>query len=207
MVLVSVADAAAEHPMSLHRAKYAAEQALVASSLGWTIVRPTAFLETWIGVIGGKIAESRRALVLGPGRNPINFVSAHDVAAVVDLAVREPTLRRQIVDVAGPENLGFSAIAERLIAATGRPGRTAHIPLPMLRAMSVLARPISPSFARQAQAAVLMNTADMAVSGSGIRDLFPGVPATTLDGLLSRSGSGRAEAGADRTDGDGGRSS
>ena len=54
----------------------------------------------------------------------------------------------------------------------------------MLRAMSILARPVAPVFARQAQAAVVMNTTDMTAHGPGIRDRFPTVPTTTLDDLL-----------------------
>src|SRR6266540_1497470 len=150
LVLVSGLGVAADHPMSLYRAKFAAEQALRASGLRWTIIRPSAYLETWIGVTGAKLAGKGQALVFGP------------------------------------ENLTFTQIADQLIAAGGRPGRTRHIPLPMLRAMSVLARPAAPSFARQAQAAVMMNTADMTVDVSAIRDRLPTVPATPLHDLLTR---------------------
>jgi uncharacterized protein YbjT (DUF2867 family) len=186
LVLVSVLDAAPDHSMSLHRAKHAAEQALRASGLAWTIIRPAAYLETWTTIIGAKLASSGQALVFGPGRNPINFVSAHDVAAVVDLAVHDLSLRGQTLEVAGPENLTFTELAERLITASGRPGRIRRIPLPMLRAMAVVARPFSPVFARQAQAAVIMNTTDMTVDVSAIRDRLPTIPATTLDKVISR---------------------
>src|SRR4029453_4997252 len=97
LVLVSVLDAAPDHPMSLHRAKHAAEQALRASGLPWTIIRPAAYLETWIAIIGAKLADRGQALIFGPGRNPINFVSVHDVAAVADLAVCDRSLRGQIL--------------------------------------------------------------------------------------------------------------
>ena len=186
LVLVSVLDAAPDHPMSLHRAKHAAEQALRASGLPWTIIRPAAYLETWAGIVGAKLAAKGQAVVFGPGRNPINFVSAHDVAALVDLAVHDPSLRGQVLEVAGPENLTFTELAERLIAASGQPGRIRHVPLPILRAMSVLARPVSPTFARQAQAAVVMNTTDMTADVTGIRDRFPTIAATTLDEVLGR---------------------
>jgi uncharacterized protein YbjT (DUF2867 family) len=193
LVLVSVLGAAPDHPMSLHRAKHAAEQALQAAGLPWTIIRPAAYLETWIGIIGAKLPDKGQALVFGPGRNPINFVSADDVAAVVDLAVQDRSLHGQVVEVAGPENLTFTQLAERLIAVSGRPGRTRHIPLPMLRAMSLLAQPVSPMFARQAQAAVVMNTTDMTVDVAAIRDRFPTVPATLLDEVLSRRADVRRE--------------
>jgi uncharacterized protein YbjT (DUF2867 family) len=193
MVLVSVLGAAPDHPMSLHRAKHAAEQALQAAGVRWTIIRPTAYLETWIGIVGAKLPDKGQALVFGPGRNPVNFVSADDVAAVVDLAVHDRSLHGQVVEVAGPENLSFTQLAERLIAVSGRAGRTRHIPLPMLRAMSLLARPDSPVLARQAQAAVVMNTTDLTVDVAAIRDRFPTVPATPLDEVLSRRADVRRE--------------
>jgi uncharacterized protein YbjT (DUF2867 family) len=186
LVLVSVLGAAPDHPMSLHRAKHAAEQALRASGLGWTIVRPAAYLETWAGIIGAKLADGGQALVFGPGRNPINFVSARDVAAVIDLAIQDQSLRGQVLDVSGPENLTFSQIADRLVVANGKPGHTRHVPMPMLRAMSVLARPFSPTFARQAQAAVVMNTTDITADVAGIRERLPTIPATTLDEVIRR---------------------
>jgi uncharacterized protein YbjT (DUF2867 family) len=186
LVLVSVLGAAPDHPMSLHRAKHTAEQALQTSGLPWTIIRPAAYLETWIAIIGAKLAGNGQALVFGPGRNPINFVSAHDVAALAALAVHDRSLQGQVLEVAGPENLTFTQLAERLITASGQPGRTRHVPLPMLRAISVLARPLAPMFARQAQAAVVMNTTDMTVNPATIRDRFPTIPATTLDEVLRR---------------------
>ena len=186
LVLLSVLGAAPDHPMSLHRAKDAAERALRASGLAWTILRPGPFLETWIGIIGAKLASDGQALVFGPGRNPISFVSAADVAAVVDLAVHDPSLRGQVLEIAGPEQLSFTRLADRLVAATGRPGRIRHLPLPLLHAMSVLARPLNPAFARQAQAAVVMNTSDMTADGAALRGRFPALPSTTLDELLQR---------------------
>jgi uncharacterized protein YbjT (DUF2867 family) len=186
VILLSVHGAATEHPMSLFRAKYAAEQAVRAGGMAWTIIRPTAYLETWTAIIGAGLAGKGQALVFGRGSNPINFVSAHDVAAVVDLAVHDPRLRSQTVDVGGPQNLSFTAIAERLIAASGKPGRIKHVPLPMLHAMSVLARPVWPVFARQAAAAVVMNTTDMTFDPTAIRHRLPTVPATTLDDVLQR---------------------
>lgn len=165
-VLVSGHGAAADHPMSLHRAKFAAEEEVRASGLRFTIIRPTAFLETWITVIGGTLPDKGHALVLGPGKNPVNFVSARDVSVLVAQSVRSVPSSNEIVDIGGPENISFVTIAERLIEASGKPGRIKHIPLPVLRVMSVLARPFSPELARKARAAVVMNGTDMTFEGA-----------------------------------------
>lgn len=62
------------------------------------------------------------------------------------------------------------ARTERIVEASGKPARIKHIPLFALRAMSALARPFSPPFARQAGPAVMMNTMDMSWSPSKTAD-------------------------------------
>jgi uncharacterized protein YbjT (DUF2867 family) len=176
-VLLSAYDARADHPMSLHRAKFAAEERLRASGLRFTIVRATAFMERWSLVLGGDLATKRRALVFGDGTNPINFVSVRDVADVVvdDLSV-EP--RNEIVDVVGPENLGLYTFAEKLVRAHGGTARIDRIPRVALRVMSLVARPFAPELARQAQAGVVMDTISMAIDS-------PSTTGTTLDDVLA----------------------
>jgi uncharacterized protein YbjT (DUF2867 family) len=85
-VLVSVHGAAPDHPMELFRMKYRAEQELRESGLAWTIIRPTAFMETWATILGKPLLETGKTRVFGRGHNPINFVSADDVARHVELA-------------------------------------------------------------------------------------------------------------------------
>jgi uncharacterized protein YbjT (DUF2867 family) len=152
MVLVSAYGAAPTHPMSLHRMKHAAEQSLVDSDLRWTILRPVPFLETWIGVIGAHLTDQGKAVVPGPGDNPITFVSVRDVATVIDRSIRDSTMRGRRMDLIGPESVTLRHIAEQLVAAEARPSRIVHIPLVALRTLSVLAKPLAPAFARQAQA-------------------------------------------------------
>jgi uncharacterized protein YbjT (DUF2867 family) len=178
-VLVSGYDVRSDHPMSLHRAKFAAEETLRKSGVPFTIVRPTSFVETWIRVIGAKLAARGEALVFGPGVNPINFVSVRDVAALVALAACDDGPAGRTIDIAGPEDIGFTKLAERLIAASGKPGRIKHVPLAALRVLSWLARPVAPVFARMAEAAVIMNTTDFTASEAA-RAHLPSLPVTRI---------------------------
>ena len=185
-VLVSAVGAAPDHRMSLHRMKYAAEQDLHSSGLSATTLRATSFLETWIEIVGAKLASGGPALVLGAGRNPINFVSADDVAAFICLAVDRDHRIGEELSIGGPEDLSFVEMADLLIAHSLGGQGTRHIPLPVLRAMSVLARPVRPAFARQAGAAVVMNTTDMSFDDTPVRELFPEIEPTTVARLLER---------------------
>jgi hypothetical protein len=63
--------------------------------------------------------------------------------------------------VTGPVNRTFNEIANQLATGADPPARTSHVPLIALRVAALLARPCFPAFARQAHAAVIMNTTDM----------------------------------------------
>ena len=98
-------------------------------------------------------------------------------------------MRRRTVDVIGPENLTFRHIAEQLVATSANAGRIVHLPLSALRLLSIVAKPVAPAFARQAQAAVVMNTTDMtATSDIDPPPLNPTGPGpTTLSQLLEEA--------------------
>jgi len=178
-ILVSVAQASSDHPIELFRAKAAAEAAVRSSGIAWTIVRPTAYLETWLGIVGGPMVASGKALIFGRGRNPINFVSAGDVARTIEHALAAPIEARQTIEVPGPQNLTLLDLADTVKAAAGRSGSSRHIPRGMLRLLSVVLRPVNRMRAQQIAAALVMDTREMAVDGAAIRAGDPSIPMTT----------------------------
>ena len=185
-ILVSIQGASPDHPMELHRMKYLAEQELKASGLAWAIIRPTAYMETWAGVIGEPLLKSGRTRIFGRGDNPINFVSAHDVARFVELAVLDPAMCGEVVEVGGPENLSMKQVAQIFETVTGKAGKKSHMPLPMMRLMSVLMRPVNPTLARQAQAGVVMDTHDFSFDSSEISHRYPSISPTSLADVVRR---------------------
>jgi uncharacterized protein YbjT (DUF2867 family) len=172
-ILVSVMGAAPDHPMSLFRTKYAAEQSIRETSMAWTIVRPSSYLQTWIEVIGGKLATGGPMLVFGRGENPINFVSARNVAGVIATVLANPAYSGSTIDVGGPDNITLNAFAREIAAGQGVAGRIRRIPRAALRIMSSAAQPVAPALARQAKAALTMDTADMTFDAAALRQQFP----------------------------------
>jgi uncharacterized protein YbjT (DUF2867 family) len=146
VILMSIVGASPDSPMELFRAKYAAEQHLRASSVPWTIVRATAFVELWAEIMN-------KSIVFGRGDNPINFVSVGDVAAGVEQAVIDTDLRQSTIQVGGPQNLTFNELAALLQCTSGSSSRVRHVPRSVLRVMA--------PFSRQARAAIAMDTIDM----------------------------------------------
>jgi uncharacterized protein YbjT (DUF2867 family) len=183
-VLMSIHGASSSDSLALSRAKASIEAALRATAMIPIIVRPTAFMETWAGIIGEPILATGRARVFGRGRNPINFVAAEDVAAIVEEAVVHDDDSGRSIEAIGPENLSFDAIIERFANALGRPVPETHIPLLMLRAMAVTLRPLKPVLADQIAAAVVLDTTDRTAPVTGSSTDTVRVGATTFDAVI-----------------------
>lgn len=185
-ILVSIQGVAPDHPMELLRMKYLAEQELRASALPWTIIRPTAYMETWAKLVGEPLIKTGATRIFGRGANPINFVSVFDVARFVELAVVDPAMRGVLVEVGGPENLSMRQLVQTFETVTGRRGTTRAVPLPLMRLMAVLMRALNPMLARQIQAGVVMDTWDMAFDPSDTCRCYPAIALTSFAEAVRR---------------------
>ncbi len=90
---------------ALQRAKRAVEQALIASGMAYTILRPTYFMEIWFGPEGGFDAASRRARIYGAGENPMSWISFANVAEFAVRSLDSATARNAILPLGGPDAL------------------------------------------------------------------------------------------------------
>lgn len=185
-VLLSIHSATLDHPIELFRMKRRAEEELQASGIPWTIIRPTAYMETWTKLIGEPLITTGKTRIFGRGENPINFVSAVDVAHYVTLATEDSAMTSQCLEVGGPENLTMRYVAETIMRVTKVTGVVTPVPLPMMRMMATLLRPFNPTLARQIQAAVVMDTRDMSFDPTALRQRFPTMPFTTLEDVVRR---------------------
>ena len=179
-VLVSVRDASPNHPADLMRMKYAAEQDLKASGLAWTIIQPTAYMETWCMVLGRPLLDKGKTQVFGRGRNPINWVSVADVAEFVALAATDPAMRDRVIEVGGPENLTMTAFVDVFRTEAGSSGTVGHIPPVAMRLMASVMSLVNPAMARQIQMGVIMDTRSQTFDALEARRPYPSIPLTHL---------------------------
>jgi uncharacterized protein YbjT (DUF2867 family) len=97
------------------------EDALEQTSMRWTILRPHAFMQNWLG----DVAESVRTAnviesPIGEGRVP--FIDARDIAAVAaEILLRPETHQGKKYVLTGGEAVGFRDLAAALGEVTGRP--------------------------------------------------------------------------------------
>jgi uncharacterized protein YbjT (DUF2867 family) len=190
VVLLSVAGAAADASWQLPRMKFAAEQSLAASGCAGTVIRPAAFVQTWLDVLETSAGRSRRPRVLGRGDNPIPWVDVREVAAVVVRAVDDATLRGRTLDLVGPERLTLVELAGAMMAALGWPGAPQRVPRAAVRVTAGTIGLALPQVRRICLAALAMDEMEHP-DDRETRLLFPGLAATSASQVtaeLARTG-------------------
>src|SRR5882757_686360 len=105
------------------RAKVAQEKLIESSSIPYTIVRSTQFLE-FLGAIAAAGADGS-IVKISPGL--FQPIAADDIAAIVaEVALAAP--RNGIVEIAGPERGPFNEIVARYLKAVGDPREVVRDP-------------------------------------------------------------------------------
>jgi uncharacterized protein YbjT (DUF2867 family) len=186
-ILFSLHGASSHHPIEVFRMKYRAEQELLSSQLAWTLIRPTAYFETWLMVMCEPLLKTGKTVIFGRGDNPINFVSAGDAADFAELAVTDVALRGETIEVGGPENISFNGLLEAFQSWTGASGDVRHLPRTVMRVASQVLRPINPMRAWQTRAAYIMDTEDMTFDPSETVRRFPTFVPTPFAAVLARN--------------------
>jgi uncharacterized protein YbjT (DUF2867 family) len=73
--------------------------------MAYTILRPSYFLEMWLGPALGWDFAAGTARVLGSGEQRVNWISARDVVAAIVACVDNPQAHGQTIELGGPEAL------------------------------------------------------------------------------------------------------
>ncbi|MBT2586424.1 NAD(P)H-binding protein [Arthrobacter sp. ISL-95] len=185
MVMMSMYGAAADAPMEFLRMKYAAEEALRSSGMGWTIIRMGANLEQFLAVMSQPLETQGKVIVFGSGGMPVTFTSTADAAALAGRALSDPVLGGQTIEW-GSGTYSLNELASAILANAGR-GAIKRIPVPALRIMSVAARAFSPFMARMAAAALWMESGAAAFDPALQRKSLPDIPVFGLEESLNPS--------------------
>jgi uncharacterized protein YbjT (DUF2867 family) len=114
-------------PFNYYRAKYAAEQVLLASGLPVTLLRVTQFH----GFVDTLLETARRGPVLPvPMGWRLQPVDVDEVAAHITEVVARPPARDGVVEYGGPEELTAADVARAWAAAKGSGAHVVATPLP-----------------------------------------------------------------------------
>jgi NADH dehydrogenase len=148
---ISAFGASPDHPSAFVRIKYAVEQVLQSSGLPYTIIRPTAFLQTHAyQMLGQPILEQGKATIFGKGTGRRNFVAVEDVANLIEAVWDDPQSVGQIIEIGGPpaNSLTNNEVAAMFEQAAGRRAKISHVPRAVLRVMSPVLSPFHPGLSQ-----------------------------------------------------------
>jgi NADH dehydrogenase len=128
--------------------KRAVENHLRQSGLAYTIIRPSVFMEIWLGPHLGFDFENAKATLYGSGQNKISYISLHNVAQLAAEALSNPAARNEIVEAGGKEALSPLEVVSIFEEVAGRAFEKQFVPEEALQAQKAAARnPIEQTFA------------------------------------------------------------
>lgn len=120
-----------------HRTKWAAEEAVRASGLDWTIFRPSIIFGPGDGLVSGLGRMIKRlpvVPVLGDGKYRLQPIPVEQVAEGFARTLRTPATSRQTYEAAGPAPYAFVDLLDEIARALGRTrARKLHVPLTPVR--------------------------------------------------------------------------
>jgi uncharacterized protein YbjT (DUF2867 family) len=112
----------------LTEAKRAVEERLRGSGMAFTILRPSYFMEMWLGPpLGWELAVGS-ARVLGSGEQRVAWISAQDVVAAVVACVDNPAARGLTIELGGPAAMSPLEVVHLAESISGRPIAVEHVP-------------------------------------------------------------------------------
>jgi NADH dehydrogenase len=137
-----------DNPVDYFRVKARVDDVIRSSGVPWVLLKPSAFMDIWVDVVGGSIAKDGTATVFGDGSRVSRYIAVDDVAEYAVRVLERPEIRNEVIDLGGPSVLSAVEFAGVLGRHSGRPVRIKHMPLVVLRVLPPLIRPFNELTAR-----------------------------------------------------------
>lgn len=117
----------------LQSAKRAIEDRLQRSTIRYTILQPTCFMEVWLSPALGFDPGNGTARVFGDGHNRMSWVSMRDVAKFAVAALDNPRAENAVIRLGGPDALSPLEVVHLAEDLTGKTIVVQHVPEAALR--------------------------------------------------------------------------
>lgn len=123
--------------LAFQHAKLAAEQALIASGLTYSIVRPTAYFKSLSGQIA-RVQQGKPYLLFGNGElTACTPISDRDLGAYIASCLTSSGHQNRILPIGGPgPALTPLAMGEHLFSLLNQPPKFKHVPVGMMRSIA-----------------------------------------------------------------------
>lgn len=150
-VHVSVLGVVDDPNLKYLHSKWRGEEAVRASGVEWTILRPSIMFGTGDGffsLIRTTLRWWSPGIVAIPGTGDVRFqpLSADDLAIAVEASLTDASPVRATHELGGPAYLSYAEIVDAVMAATGMRRWKVGLPVPLLRGLTAVTDRILPIF-------------------------------------------------------------
>ena len=192
-VHISARNLEADSPVDYFRVKHRVEETVRRSEIPWVVIRPTAFMDVWVGVLFGDVQQPKRvATIFGSGDRVANYIAVNDVASFVLAVLSDATVRNEVIDIGGPSEMSFVEFAKRVQRAMAVPEKRNHVPAAVLGVARHVVRPFNEVAARFASMGYWTTLEDRRFPEWRTAASRFGVEPITLDQFIERYSGGGA---------------
>jgi uncharacterized protein YbjT (DUF2867 family) len=112
----------------LTRAKRSVERHLELGGINYTILKPSLFMDTWLGPFLFGDLSSGQVKVYGDGNGKVPYINSADVARVAVHAATTPSARNQTFSFTGPEGVSQRDVVKIFEGVVGKPLTVTEVP-------------------------------------------------------------------------------
>ncbi|MBK6824363.1 MAG: NmrA family NAD(P)-binding protein [Saprospiraceae bacterium] len=154
--------------------------------MNFIIIRSTAFMETHIHELMGKgILKNGKAMIMGKGNNPLNFVSVVDVAQIILKSIEQPEALNSIIEIGGPDNLSRNEIVSLYEKYSGKEVKCTYLSIGFLNIMSKLFKPFHQGISRVMALGEVLDQTDQTFDPTRTLQKFP-IKLTTIEHFIKQ---------------------
>ena len=165
-------------------ARKAAEEALVASGVDFTILRAAIHEEAFLE-LAWEIHDRGRVRLPGHGDNLLSVLPVRDLAKMAAASLDLHSVHNQILEVGGGTTLSFNKALEMAAEVVGTPHRSTALPSALIRLGTRVGKPFRRFANVLAEQRVWCNT-ELTVDGPALVDRF-GTPLSDLHSAMVQS--------------------
>ena len=149
LVFVSARGVEPDAMVDYFRVKWYIEDAIKRSGVPYVALRPSAFMDVWIGqILGEGIRKKGVATIFGDGTSLSNYIAVDDVAEFVTRMLDRDDVVNERIDIGGPSTLSMNDLATLVERKLGASGKRRHVPVIAMKALAPIVRPFNEVTAR-----------------------------------------------------------
>ena len=157
-----------------HQSKWAGEEAVHASSLDWTIFRPSTIFgpgDSFVNMLTGMMRKFPLMPVIGGGTNKMQPVFVNDVAVAFRTALESDIHIRRCYELGGPHTLTLMQILSYIAQVIDKKPLFVPAPLPIVAPLVKLAQAFRISLPITSDQLIMLREDNIRTGGDPVEDL------------------------------------